>query len=72
MDNNEALFRLLKAINEGDREAADDAVCHLRIGIVAKRELPKLMVNSSEITAPEACISHAYSFNYSYLERINE
>lgn len=77
MDNHEALFQLLKAIHEGDREAADDAVCHLRIGIVAMRDLPaigheKIHNELYELGGEERHLSSEHYFSFKYLERIEE
>lgn len=77
MDNNEALFRLLKAIKEGDREAADDAICHLRVGIVAMRELPVIGYEGSrneilELVGEERHLSNDHYFGFRYHERIEE
>lgn len=77
VDNNEALFRLLKAINEDDRDSADDAVCHLRVGIVSMKELPVIGYEGSrneilELGGEERHLSNDHYFGFRYHERIEE
>tara|TARA_R110000824_G_scaffold172833_2_gene350792 strand:- start:3683 stop:3916 length:234 start_codon:yes stop_codon:yes gene_type:complete len=77
MDNDEALFLLLKAIREKDIEAAESAICHLRVGIATGKSLPKIdhsasMADSFDRKGVRHRIWMHHSFDFKYMEMINE
>jgi len=61
-NNSDHLFRLLKALANGDRDEAEDAVCYLRIGIVTCKNLPTVEHDQFYAT---------HSFNFKYVEQAN-
>lgn len=56
--SNEYLFDLLKSIADKDREAADVAICNLRIELVKSDNMPGV------IHSRPSWVDHHFEFNY--------
>lgn len=77
MKSDEYLFDLLKAIAGKDKDAADIAICNLRIELVKSDEMPTVIDSAWDAsTFDRSGTKHTFyrdhHFEFRYSEKINE